>query len=248
MLAVAALFTLLQLASVRADPTPLEPDSTSVFNQGSQCNIQWTADPTGVWKVMNIELMTGSNEKMVHLRTVGTVDGTSTTNNTYSYTCLAVNPNSQIYFYQVTSPFSTDVLWTTRFTIADTSGKSVPPELQETNSSGEIIHYGIGSLQDQSLVDSPPAYGTNVTGAASSSTAGASTGTGPPNPTVTGGVTTTGTVTRDNNGNDNDTQSTSATSSTAQPSQSKTGGAVSYQHIASVGTLAAAILCGSVLL
>lgn len=62
------LFPLLQLASVRADPTPLEPSSNSVFNEGGQCTMQWTADPTGVWKVMNIELMTGSNEQMVHLR------------------------------------------------------------------------------------------------------------------------------------------------------------------------------------
>ena len=62
------LFPLLQLASVRADPTPLEPSSNSVFNEGGQCNIQWTADPTGTWKVMNIELMTGSNQQMVHLR------------------------------------------------------------------------------------------------------------------------------------------------------------------------------------
>lgn len=62
------LFSSLQLASVRADPGPLEPSSKSVFNEGSQCTIQWTPDPTGVWNVMNIELMTGSNQQMVHLR------------------------------------------------------------------------------------------------------------------------------------------------------------------------------------
>ena len=62
------LFSLFQLALVRAEPTPLEPSGASVFNEGSQCNILWTADPTGVWKVMNIQLMTGSNQQMVHLR------------------------------------------------------------------------------------------------------------------------------------------------------------------------------------
>jgi len=58
----------LQLASVRADPSPLEPSGASVFNEGRPCTILWTPDPTGVWKVMNIQLMTGSNKQMVHLR------------------------------------------------------------------------------------------------------------------------------------------------------------------------------------
>lgn len=73
-------------------PEPLEPSSTSVFNEGilyfsfmdhlpsliyiisgQNCTLSWNADTTGVWKTMNIELMTGSNgsagdEPQVHLR------------------------------------------------------------------------------------------------------------------------------------------------------------------------------------
>jgi len=252
MFALTALLALLQLASVRADPTPLEPSSTSVFNEGGQCTMQWTADPTGVWKVMNIELMTGSNEQMVHLRTVGTVDGTSTTNNTYSYPCLAVDPNSQIYFYQFTSPASTAVLWTTRFTIADATGNSVPPTLQETGATGEIVRYGIGKLQDPSLVDAPPARGTNATSSVNATTTSSNISTAPPN--ANGAATPTFTLpsavsTKDSSGNNNnDTQSAALNSSTPNPSQSQKSSALPYKHTAGFGFLATAILCGSMLL
>lgn len=211
--------------------------------------MQWTPDPTGVWKVMNVELMTGSNEQMVHLRTVATIDGTSTTNSTYSYPCLAVDPYSEIYFYQFTSPASTAILWTTRFTLADATGKSVPPTMQETTSTGQIVQYGIGKLLDQSLVDSPPAYGTNSTSSSvnatniSSSTAPPS-GVATPTMTLSGGVST-------NAGNDNDNnspQSVVINSTTSTLSQSQKGSAVSYKHTAGVGILTTAILCGSMLL
>jgi len=246
MLAVAALFAaLLQLSSVRADPTPLEPSSTSVFNEGSDCKIQWTADPTGVWKVMNIELMTGSNEQMVHLRTVATVDGTSTANNTFTYPCLAVDPNSQIYFYQFTSPNSTDVLWTTRFTIADPTGKSVPPAQQETNAQGEIIRYGTGKLQDPTLVDSPPQRGgTNGTTGASVNSTSAALSTSTLNVSSPTAIFTGATSI----GDGIDTDTTSASSTVKPTQQAQKGGAVSYQRTAGAGILAVVLLCGSMLL
>lgn len=181
---------------------------------------------------------------------VGTLDGTSPTANTYSYPCLAVEPNSQIYFYQFTSPNSNNVTWTTRFTIADATGKSVPPELTETNSAGEIVRYGIGKLEDQSLADAPPPRG-NLT-APSASVNGTSTSlasnTTPPNSAAT----PTSTLTRDvspNDGSDgSDGNSNSTTSAAAKPSQSQKGDAVSYQRSAGVGIIAAAVLCGSLLL
>jgi hypothetical protein len=201
---------------------------------------------------MNIELMTGSNQQMVHLRTVGTVDGTSTTNNTYSYPCLAVDPNSQIYFYQFTSPSSSAVLWTTRFTIADATGNTVPPTLQETTATGEIVRYGIGKLQDQSLVDAPPARGTNAPSSGNATTTSSNISTAPPNPNgvATRSVTLPSAVsTNDGSGNDNsNTQSAALNSSAPKPSQSQKGSALSYKHTTGFGFLATAILCGSMLL
>jgi hypothetical protein len=200
---------------------------------------------------MNIELMTGSNQQMVHLRTVGTVDGTSTTNNTYSYPCLAVDPNSQIYFYQFTSPFSPTPLWTTRFTIADASGNTVPPLLQETNAAGEIVRYGIGKLEDQSLVDTPPAFGTNTSSSSvNATTTSSNISTAPPNGVATPTVTLPRAVST-NDGSDKDStssQSAALNSSTPKPSQSQNSSAVSYKHTAGFGFLATAILCGSTFL
>ncbi len=50
-----------------ADPTPSEPGPGEIFNEGSTCHIAWTPDASGVWKTLNIELMTGDNLNMVHL-------------------------------------------------------------------------------------------------------------------------------------------------------------------------------------
>lgn len=151
---------------------PLEPSGNSVFAAGSACTMQWTPDTTGVWTTMNIELMTGDNFNQVHLKTVGTVDGTDATNATYSYTCPAVTPNSKIYFYKFTSPASTDVLFTTRFLITDAAGASTPPTQTETATTGELVGWGTGALVDPSQGDAPPAAGTgtgNTTTAAPSS-------------------------------------------------------------------------------
>ena len=46
---------------------PLEPAPGDVFKPGSACTIAWSTDKTGEWTEMNIELMTGANEDMVHL-------------------------------------------------------------------------------------------------------------------------------------------------------------------------------------
>ena len=59
--------TLLAAVAVQADPNPSEPGPGSVYNEGSTCHIAWDADTTGVWTVMNIELMSGSNTAMNHI-------------------------------------------------------------------------------------------------------------------------------------------------------------------------------------
>ena len=55
------------VAFVRADPNPSEPGPGDIFNEGATCHIAWDPDTTGVWKVMNIELMSGSNLQMNHI-------------------------------------------------------------------------------------------------------------------------------------------------------------------------------------
>ena len=52
---------------VRADPNPNNPGPGDVFIQGKPCTIGWDVDPTGVWKTMKIDLMTGNNYDMVLL-------------------------------------------------------------------------------------------------------------------------------------------------------------------------------------
>jgi len=155
---------------VRADPNPNSPGPGDVYNEGASCPIGWDADTTGTWKTMNIELMTGSNLGMVHLTTVATVDGTDATNNTFSWTCPQVTPNSAIYFYQFTSPASKTTMWTTRFAIADATGATVPPANAKQPAPGnQAIPWGTGALSNPS--DAKPAPGTS----GSSSTTGGST-------------------------------------------------------------------------
>jgi len=200
MLASIALTIVALAYGVTADPVPLEPSSTSVFNEGGNCTILWTPDTTGVWKVMNIELMTGDNFNQVHLKTVGTVDATDSANPNYSYTCLAVTPNAPIYFYKFSTPASSDILFTTRFTIADTQGNSVPANMTETATDGSIVHYGTGALQDPTQGDQPPVIGTgNSTATAaptgtqtdSESSGDSSISTSVPTPSGTGTFTAT---------------------------------------------------------
>ncbi|KIJ65480.1 hypothetical protein HYDPIDRAFT_67024, partial [Hydnomerulius pinastri MD-312] len=124
---------------------PNNPGPGDVFIEGQACAIGWDADTTGLWKNMSIELMTGDNFNMVYLTTVGTVDGTDPTKNTFSYPCPKVTPHSPIYFYQFTSTGSTDKTWTGRFTITDTPNDIVPPT-QTTQPDGSKIPWGTGSL------------------------------------------------------------------------------------------------------
>jgi hypothetical protein len=60
-------FILSSLFLVLADPTPTGPSPGQSFNEGSNCTVTWTPDTTGVWKSLDIELMTGDNINMVFL-------------------------------------------------------------------------------------------------------------------------------------------------------------------------------------
>jgi hypothetical protein len=170
------LFALTALLSaplfVLADPTPLTPGPGDVFKVGGNCSTTWTGDSTAnsPWKVMNIELMSGSNLQMVHITTLtpNSVDGT--VSGVLNFVCPQVTPNSAIYFYQYSSPNSTDKTWTTRFTIADANGNTVPPaNSQQPN--GDNIPWGVGALVNPADAVAAPVGG----GGAGDATASAST-------------------------------------------------------------------------
>ncbi|KAH8110765.1 hypothetical protein DFH11DRAFT_1690629 [Phellopilus nigrolimitatus] len=165
--------------AVLAEPVPTTPAPGAIYNEGADCPIAWTADSTGTWTTMNIELMTGSNADMVHLTTVATVDATKAT--TFTYKCPTVSPNSAIYFYQFSSPAdAANLTWTGRFAIADTSGKTVPPA--ETT---DGIAWGSGALADTSSASAQPTYLSQATAAPASATSGAASSSSAPAPSTT---------------------------------------------------------------
>jgi len=170
-LALSALLASALVSLTSADPVPLTPGPGDIFREGADCTFTWTPDPTGLWKVMNVELMTGSNFAMVHLDTVATLDGTSLAVTSFTYPCPAVNPNSAIYFYQFTSPASSNRTWTTRFTIADPTGATTPPSEPTQPGTNEPIPWGIGALEDPSSArPAPPGGGGSGTPAANATT------------------------------------------------------------------------------
>ncbi|KAI1790293.1 hypothetical protein LXA43DRAFT_973781 [Ganoderma leucocontextum] len=151
---------------------PTAPGPKDVFKEGGDCKFTWTPDPSGQWKEMNVQLMSGDNWNMVPVTTIVKLDGTSTTTTSYTFSCPDVNPNSAIYFYQFSTPAAPkNLTWTTRFTIAAADG-SVTAPANDTQPDGQKIPWGLGALVDQSKVVPPPSYlsgGSSPTSASSSS-------------------------------------------------------------------------------
>jgi len=169
---------------------PNAPGPNETFTEGQNCHIGWAGDTSSptTWQNMAIELMTGSNEAMVHLTTVATgQDGTK--DGTFDYTCPQVTPNSPIYFYQFTAPATHNVTWVTRFTIAAADG-SVTPATETEQSNGQTVPWGTGALADPSTAIPPPAFDTGLNSVAGASpsgvlTSGASpSGSGAPLPSA----------------------------------------------------------------
>jgi len=143
----------------KADVTPDEPGPGAVYKTGGTCRTTWIGDKVSAtaWKNMSIELMTGDNFNMIHLTTVAlNLDGT--TNGMYQYTCPGVTLNGPVYFYQYSAPNATTKQWTTRFTIASTSGQTTPAPNATQPGTGEAVPWGIGALIDPSTAVPPPAY------------------------------------------------------------------------------------------
>ncbi|KAI9440836.1 hypothetical protein H4582DRAFT_1811769 [Lactarius indigo] len=209
-----------------ADPTPLGPGPGDIFNEGSTCHITWTPDASGVWKTLNIELMTGDNFNMVHLTTVATVDGTASPG-TFDYPCPAVTLHSAVYFYQFTSPAAPNRTWTGRFAIVDSTGTTVPPP-NSVQPNGQQIPWGTGALADPSKAVSAPSY---LTGASNSTGPASSTsGTGVTSPivpsttglstSITTGFSTTSSTLSTSKLSSSSSDSPAASSSTSSPSTS----------------------------
>jgi len=153
LLAVASLAVPL-LSSAQQTFNPTAPGPNDSFKPGAPCSISWDADTSGKWKQTFIELMTGPNQQMIHLATVGTVDGTDPTKTTFSFPCPSVTPNSAIYFYQFTAA-GQNTTWTGRFAITDASGATTqPPNAKQPD--GSPIPWGPGKLLDASQGSPPP--------------------------------------------------------------------------------------------
>jgi len=158
-----------------AIPSPTTPGSTDVYAEGGQCTIAWGVDTTGKWTAMDIELMTGNNNPMTHMRTIATVDATKTSS--YSWACPAVDLHSTVYFYQFSSSADlSDTTWSTRFLITAADGtKDAAPSL--TASNGAL--YGFGSFTDPTQYNAQPSYfignGQLIGGASNSSSSSSST-------------------------------------------------------------------------
>ncbi|THU97673.1 hypothetical protein K435DRAFT_56072 [Dendrothele bispora CBS 962.96] len=168
---VASLFALLLASApallVQAIVTPSAPGPGAVFKQGSNCDITWAgdADSTTDWKNMAIELMTGDNFNMVHITTVatgqdGSVDGK------FTFTCPEVTPNAAIYFYQFSSPSTSNLTWTTRFTIAGADGSTTAPS-ESKQPNGAEIPWGTGALKDPSKASPAPDFAVAAASSAS---------------------------------------------------------------------------------
>jgi hypothetical protein len=134
-----------------------EPFGETVVQPGADLTATWTADSEGVWNPMTIQLMTGSNQQMIPLSTVGqNIDATTTTS--YSFKVPDVEPYSQIYFLQFTSTGGAPS-WSTRFTIAGADGSTTPPPNTEVVN-GQNVGWGNGKLKG-----GPAVVGANPTSA-----------------------------------------------------------------------------------
>jgi hypothetical protein len=206
--------------------TPTEPDSTSVFREGGDCEIKWVPDTTGTWTKTNIELKSGDNFNMVHVKDIAVVDGSDPKTTSYTYPCYSVTPNSAIYFYQFSSADAPgNVTWTTRFTIAGPNGETTPPANATQPGTNDPIPWGVGQLEDPSQAD--PATTTGGTTGATGVTTGAGTTAKPTTSVPTG------------------SKSSTSTTSSPSPTKSNTANFLSGSNFV-VG--AAAALIGSLML
>ncbi|SCZ96072.1 BZ3500_MvSof-1268-A1-R1_Chr8-1g09985 [Microbotryum saponariae] len=235
---IALLLVGLATKSVLGAVTPTAPGPGVTFDVGGQCSFTWTADTTNTWTSFDVDLMSGSNQAMsVVTRVTSGLDGTKS--GTATFTCPDVTPNSAIYFFQFTMS-DADPQWTTRFTIASSTGATTTPA-HSTQSDGSAIPWGVGTLAGGAAANSSltATRRTSSTRTLSSSTVSSTTTTVtttvPASPTTTA---VSGTITTSSSTPD-------STSDTALPSSSYSSSSSSASTSASATATAAAATGGA---
>lgn len=171
-----ALFSLAIVSSLfalaRAEaPYPTAPVK-NVYKSGSTCHIQWLKG-SAAWQGMKIELMTGSNANMISLATVATgLDGSR--DGVFDHVCPEVTLNAPIYFYRFTVK-GEEPNYTTRFTIASSSGQTAPaPNQVQPPPDNSETPWGVGAIKSGSSSTSSNSStitsGTKPTGSSGSIT------------------------------------------------------------------------------
>ncbi|KAK3837621.1 MAG: hypothetical protein JOS17DRAFT_731421 [Linnemannia elongata] len=161
---------------------PIEPWGETKWIPGSKVTIQWDdKNPDGpalsTNPIVDVFLMTGSDQVMVKLDTIASKVNANTQRNV-TYTVPTVDPIGKIYFIQVTSDAGVNA-WTTRFTITDASGNPgtlAPTGVvgQNPGATGKIVSGGSSG------------GAATPTGATSGAATGSSTATGTPSGSATG--------------------------------------------------------------
>ncbi|KAK7695859.1 hypothetical protein QCA50_000497 [Cerrena zonata] len=148
--------SILLSSSARAAFTPTAPGPGDSYNTGLNCSISWQADTSGLWKNVTIDLMSGSNNNMSFVgNVISGLDGTDASLSPYFWICPEVDPHSAIYFYQFTNNGDVQTAtWTTRFTIASSTGNSITPK-NPTQPSGDPIPWGIGHIVQPEVNPNP---------------------------------------------------------------------------------------------
>ncbi|KAJ7035510.1 hypothetical protein C8F04DRAFT_954801 [Mycena alexandri] len=226
---------------VSAIVEPNEPGPGDIFNQGAKCNVGWAGDDSGTdaWKDMAIELMTGPNEKMIHLTTVAQHQDGSVTG-TFNYDCPQVTPNSPIYFYQFTAAGTANFTWTGRFSIATTAGATTPAQLTE-QSNGQTVAYGNGALVDPSTAVAAPTFNSTTSGSSSSSSPSSGSSVSPSAPSAPSSGFSTSAASHTASGAAPSNSNAAANSNSSSPSGSAPAGQAS-------GGASAAIAVGPIAL
>ncbi|PLW45520.1 hypothetical protein PCANC_10142 [Puccinia coronata f. sp. avenae] len=209
--------------SCAAGVVPTAPGPGQIFQEGGNCTLSWNLDTTNKWTSFTVDLMSGSNTAMQPVTNVfkdrdGTKGDTS-----YSWKCPNVTPNSAIYFYQFTQA-GADTTWTTRFTIASSSGETTPPA-NSVQPGGAAIPWGVGRLEGaEAATNTPtttPSTSANIT-ALNTPTANATASTNVISAATTNTTNTTGITST------TPTQSTSSTGSTSKTSPSSSSSGSTY--------------------
>ncbi|KAF9908348.1 hypothetical protein EC991_009900 [Linnemannia zychae] len=132
---------------------PIDPWGETKWVPGSKVTIMWDdKNPEGpalsTNPIVDVFLMTGSDQQMVKLATIAEKVNANTQRNV-TYTVPTVAPIGKIYFIQVTAENNVNA-WTTRFTITDAAGNAgtlapTGPVGSNPGATGAIVSGGAAS-------------------------------------------------------------------------------------------------------